>query len=73
MKLYKYIVACQAHPALVKIGPALVQFCSPYTKGLTDSSEDWRFVGDPAPLARDNIYVITTMYRYKRQYFSADY
>ena len=34
-------MACQAHPALVKIGPVLV--------------EAWRFDGDPAPLARNNL------------------
>ncbi len=30
-----HIVACQAHPALVKIGPVLVPSFS-WTKGLTD-------------------------------------
>ncbi len=69
------IVACQAHPALVKIGPVFVPLfifdsllaCihvlgqSPFlrTKGLTTVSRrglaDWWFVGDPAPLARDNM------------------
>ena len=49
-----YIVACQAHPALVKIGPVLAPSFLKHTPPRC-GSEVWQFDGDPAPLARDNI------------------
>ncbi len=66
-----HIVAFQAHPALVEICPALVPsfyLARPPVYGLQGyrtvsrrGSEDWRFVGDPAPLSRDNILTLYTL------------
>ncbi len=64
----KYIVTCQAHPALVKkanqmCGSFLFKFLSMFGPPVDGPKEPWprvlslpeRFVGDPASLARDNI------------------
>ncbi len=69
------IVACQAHPALVKIGLVLARLfifnsllvrlhsTCVWTKGLTDRVSPrlggLAAFGDPAPLAHDNILRIT--------------
>ena len=47
-------MACQAHPALVKIGPVLVQFF--IFDSLLAHIHVWQFDEDPTPLACDNIY-----------------
>ncbi len=66
-----YIVPCQAHPVLVKkanqmCGSFLFKFLSRWLSGppVDGPKDPWprvlslpeRFVGDPASLARDNIY-----------------
>ena len=59
----KHTVACQAQPALVKIGPVFVlffitTFCGLNKKRIVSRRglEDWQFVGDPAPLACVNMF-----------------
>ena len=60
----QYIVTCQAHPVLAKIRRSKCAV-RPFGPSVDGPKDPWprvlslpgRFVGDPASLARDNIYI----------------